>query len=94
MKHNQFYPVQMGVNIKEVKASTKKKRGYITIELPDEVVETLLKQLGSNSNEPIKKLDLCWHDVTKRDDAVKEIKTSLAQRRLAKKAKQDDEEVF
>ena len=42
---NQFYGLQCGVNILEVKAKTKKKNATITIAIPDDFADDLLKQL-------------------------------------------------
>ena len=62
MKPNQFYSLQYGYNILEVKAPYKKKSGYIKIALPNSFTEDLLKQLCSNKNEPFSNLVLSWYD--------------------------------
>lgn len=63
MERNQFYSVQYGVNISEIKAKTKRKNAYIKIDIPDEFAEKLLKQLCTNKQEPISGLQLSWIDI-------------------------------
>lgn len=62
MKQNQFYSLQYGLNILEVKAPTKKKSGYIKVALPSDFTEDLLKQLCSNNFKPFSDLQLSWYD--------------------------------
>lgn len=62
MKQNQFYGLQYGYNILEVKAPSKRKSGYIKIALPNNFTEDLLKQLCSNNSSPFSDLQLSWHD--------------------------------
>ena len=59
---NQFYGLQYGVNILKVKAKTKKKNATITIAIPDDFADDLLKQLCCRKKEPFSELMLSWND--------------------------------
>ena len=73
-KANQFYALQFGTNISEIKARTQKKNAYIKIEIPEIFAEKLLKQITLKKSSPISRLQLSWIDEEKNIGAEDEEK--------------------
>ena len=59
---NRHYPIQMGVNITGLKVKSKKRNASITIDLPEEFAEKLMRQLHNQEEITISNFELAWND--------------------------------